>query len=513
MEINDQGYLDFGTGDSFPVGGQISPSAVAEAQVDKTEMTKSNELSPTRIAETSANQAKIKSDSGESVSSFSVANEPNIDFLKYDFAEYDETEEATDERLNSPIKVEVNQLTPAVAASAAAEPPKPAEIPASNYKVEGTKAQNEDGTFKLSLKLRDLISNVIISDSLVVNEKTLDVAYSKAVEELKGPLARRANMDDEAKAVLSNINLGKIEIPGPDELNSPRAKMVTESVAKPEELTLTSNAKPAVLTPTSAVNAESIKSITGEMVSGSAIVRAESIKGIDLAKSMNFVKELERESTPTVISKVTPTPANISNAITETAQSTQPESEEYAFASLLGSELLGNGPIGEEFASESSVKFNDLDILSAMFGTSEPEVLKPALTSAPEIRVESSKSLPNKSVINEIVNPPNPVVPALEGLGQTITSSSSSMTDTLAGKMESAFSTPSNNGAVQTLANNVTNITNSQSPQGAEQMSQAPTAIETSKTASQGSGGGMSEYYLRAIYEALVVQGIKLRTI
>jgi hypothetical protein len=88
------------------------------------------------------------------------------------------------------------------------------------------------------------------------------------------------------------------------------------------------------------------------------------------------------------------------------------------------------------------------------------------------------------------------------------------MTDTLAGKMESTFnSSTMKGGTTQTLSNNVTNITNSQQPGSSEFVGPPTPKVESPSQEQGGKGGGMSDYYLRAIYEALVVQGVKLRTI
>jgi len=119
-----------------------------------------------------------------------------------------------------------------------------------------------------------------------------------------------------------------------------------------------------------------------------------------------------------------------------------------------------------------------------------------------------SKNLLKGDQANIIINPPNPTVAAVGELGKTIVNTSAN-TATAFNKAVSNIKMPDS-----PIVNNSNSITENNS----NPVSLTPTQPEPAKNmdgaANQdaNAGSGLSEYYLHAIYDALVGQGIKIRS-
>lgn len=128
-----------------------------------------------------------------------------------------------------------------------------------------------------------------------------------------------------------------------------------------------------------------------------------------------------------------------------------------------------------------------------------------------KISVKNANPISSQSsTINKILNPPNPVEKGIKALNNTISSTSKEMSSSI---KEMAKTTVKDQGS--SLGAGVQNITNSSSTvnNGMEgSPGEAEKKPEDQKVESQG-GDELSSYYLQAIYDALVVQGIKIRTI
>jgi hypothetical protein len=402
----------------------------------------------------------------------------------------------------------LEELKPVATVRETASPVSAEGATSSQYKEEGSKFKDlADGTFKISLSLNDILSNVTISDSLIVKESSLETAYDKAVKEVKSTLETRSEVDIVSKEILDNLNSGKIAIPNLLDLKiQPRPAPFEEipGSIKPASTALTESAK---LASTGLI--EQVKPALSGVATSQARVSETTpeIEKIKVELATKLIKPAATASiTATAESEKSGTASSVN--IGETSP-----------ASVLQAISTGSAQTSDS-GKTSSAEVDDLSMFKSLSGILEPTLLKseniqrPSLETKSEARVETSSPIAKKSVLNEIVNPPNPIVPALTGLGQTITETSSTMTDTLAGKMESTFnSSTMKGGTTQTLSNNVTNITNSQQPGSSEFVGPPTPKVESPSQEQGGKGGGMSDYYLRAIYEALVVQGVKLRTI
>ena len=118
-----------------------------------------------------------------------------------------------------------------------------------------------------------------------------------------------------------------------------------------------------------------------------------------------------------------------------------------------------------------------------------------------------SKNLLKGDQANSIINPVNPTVTAVDKLGQTIVNTSTN-TATAINKAVSNIkmpesSTVNNSNSITENNSNPVNLNPAQ-PDPAKNMDGA--ANQDANT-----GSGLSEYYLHAIYDALVGQGIKIR--
>ena len=125
-----------------------------------------------------------------------------------------------------------------------------------------------------------------------------------------------------------------------------------------------------------------------------------------------------------------------------------------------------------------------------------------------ELVTTESKNLLKGDQANIIINPPNPTVAAVGELGKTIVNTSAN-TATAFNKAVSNIKMPDS-----PIVNNSNSITENNS----NPVSLTPTQPEPAKNmdgaANQdaNAGSGLSEYYLHAIYDALVGQGIKIRS-
>lgn len=118
-----------------------------------------------------------------------------------------------------------------------------------------------------------------------------------------------------------------------------------------------------------------------------------------------------------------------------------------------------------------------------------------------------SKTLLKGDQANNIINPPNKTEAAVAQLGKTIIQTSASTATEInkaVSNIKTAESSTVNNSNLSTVNNS-----NSVNPT-ANQSDPAKNTDET-KNQEANAGSGLSEYYLHAIYDALVGQGIKIR--
>lgn len=118
-----------------------------------------------------------------------------------------------------------------------------------------------------------------------------------------------------------------------------------------------------------------------------------------------------------------------------------------------------------------------------------------------------SKNLLKGDQANSIINPVNPTVTAVDKLGQTIVNTSTN-TATAINKAVSNIKMPESS-----TVNNSNSITENNSNPVNLNPAQPDPAKNMDGSANQdaNTGSGLSEYYLHAIYDALVGQGIKIR--
>lgn len=126
------------------------------------------------------------------------------------------------------------------------------------------------------------------------------------------------------------------------------------------------------------------------------------------------------------------------------------------------------------------------------------------------VSVKSTNPIKNKAAVNQILNPPNPVAQGVDNLGKVITNTSNTMTSSITDKLSTL--TPvaqADSGPANQIVNNNSSSTVNQ----ASQPEQAGTKTDSPAVEAATSSPGMSEYYLQAIHDALIVQGIKIRNI
>jgi nucleoid-associated protein YgaU len=174
--------------------------------------------------------------------------------------------------------------------------------------------------------------------------------------------------------------------------------------------------------------------------------------------------------------------------------------------------LISTGP-ADEIASVLTTGFSPSSIFSSPTIESEPLPTVDMTVSPVEpinVSVETQSPIKNKSTINQIMNPVNPVAVGVDNLGQTITNTSNMVASTISKSMSSLSQVvpPGNNSTTQYF--NETNSSVISQPN-----SSGPIASQSidSKSEPVVQNAGLSEYYLNAIYDALVSHGIKIRTV
>jgi hypothetical protein len=127
-----------------------------------------------------------------------------------------------------------------------------------------------------------------------------------------------------------------------------------------------------------------------------------------------------------------------------------------------------------------------------------------------DITVKSTNPIKNKSLVNQILNPPNQVAQGVDNLGKVITSTTNTMTSSITDKL-STLTPPAQTESV--LANQIVNNNSSNTVNQSSQLAQ-PAVTEAKPTEEMaGNSMGLSEYYLQAIHDSLIIHGIKIRTI
>ena len=126
------------------------------------------------------------------------------------------------------------------------------------------------------------------------------------------------------------------------------------------------------------------------------------------------------------------------------------------------------------------------------------------------VSVKSSNPIKNKSLVNQILNPPNLVAQGVDNLGKVITNTTNTMTSNITDKLSTLTPVAQTESS---LANQIVNNNSSNTVNQSSQLAQ-PAAKEATPAEEMAMNSlGLSEYYLQAIYDALIVQGIKIRHI
>ena len=126
-----------------------------------------------------------------------------------------------------------------------------------------------------------------------------------------------------------------------------------------------------------------------------------------------------------------------------------------------------------------------------------------------DVSVKSTNPIKNKSLVTQILNPPNPVAQGVDNLGKVITSTTNTMTSSITDKLSTLTPPAQTESAVsnQIVNNNSSNTVN-QSSQLSQPGDKEPKPAEEMA----GSAPSLSEYYLQAIHDSLIIHGIKIRT-
>jgi hypothetical protein len=127
-----------------------------------------------------------------------------------------------------------------------------------------------------------------------------------------------------------------------------------------------------------------------------------------------------------------------------------------------------------------------------------------------DVSVKTTNPIKNKSLVNQILNPPNQVAQGVDNLGKVITNTTNTMTSSITDKL-STLTQPAQTESA--LANQIFNNNSSNTVNQSSQLAQP--AVTEVKPAEEMAGNslGLSEYYLQAIHDSLFIHGIKIRTI
>jgi hypothetical protein len=127
-----------------------------------------------------------------------------------------------------------------------------------------------------------------------------------------------------------------------------------------------------------------------------------------------------------------------------------------------------------------------------------------------DVSVKTTNPIKNKSLVNQILNPPNQVAQGVDNLGKVITNTTNTMTSSITDKL-STLTPPAQTESA--LANQIVNNNSSNTVNQSSQLAQP--AVTEAKPAEEMAGNslGLSEYYLQAIHDSLFIHGIKIRTI
>ena len=184
-----------------------------------------------------------------------------------------------------------------------------------------------------------------------------------------------------------------------------------------------------------------------------------------------------------------------------------PEAVEYGMPSILQQAGLEFPDVFKTGNFESVIRTEPLMLNVEPFNPSlGAEQVQPA-EQRNSTTVRTNNPISNKSLVSNIINPPNLVEKGVNDMSRVI-SSSLEKTNTSIEKLSMIGGSQSNQSMQtnQTFNNTMSNLTQAAESQSIEraqaQASESEAEVEES----------LSSYYLQAIYDALVVQGIKIRT-
>jgi hypothetical protein len=122
-------------------------------------------------------------------------------------------------------------------------------------------------------------------------------------------------------------------------------------------------------------------------------------------------------------------------------------------------------------------------------------------------RLESNKQI-RPYQASQVLNPPNPVVESLKGVSQTIQNTSQETSTQINKAITSTVNRPAESSVSNTsnVSNNTTNISKTEQSQKSEDSKKDKEEEPKSETS-------LSDFYLHAIYDVLVSQGIKIKSI
>jgi hypothetical protein len=362
------------------------------------------------------------------------------------------------------------------------------------YEVEGEARILKNGTASVSLTLIDRENdNTIIRNGS--NGLPLDEAYAQA----ESTMSKNLDM----------LGLKGLMIPTLDEITGPGEKSEKTATSSAETSVKGSTVTPAgILSETT--KDQKAESNKPEEAGQSSTGFWAKVKSLFKGKE-DTVQENESKSERTPSETLSAAGGEKPSSKTDSENSSIEADKEINIGNLMKGSLSSGSP--EDKSASADEKMNGLSAstqVEQLAKPNEPEdEAKIEKAGIDNMKVKASAPV-QSATLNAVANPPNPLIPEVQSLSTTVKESSSQMSGAITQKIAEAASSQSAGSTSSTITNNVSNLT-------AQPMMQAAQAAQAQQGQSQMQqvveSSGLSEYYLQAIYEALIVQGVKLRTI
>ena len=371
----------------------------------------------------------------------------------------------------------------------------------SPYTVQGEAKKLENGKNKVILSLVETKSGDVVTKSSSSKPDVIS-AYNEATEVMVYELADLGLFEK-----VSMPDLSKIE--GASALMEKGADKTEEKKEKSE----------VVATPTKILDKTTKETDKAEEA------KAEKPEGF-WSKINSFLgikdktKKSESGKEDGQIDKfATASPANNPNLVAKFSVDDDEESDDQYVepAKELNISTVMNGEAAQPNQTEGTAqeKMNNLAASNAISEQNAQEEKskeleeKAAVQNTDNVSIKSSAPA-EKAALNNIANPPNPLIPEVQNLSSTVRNTSSEMTSAITQKLTEASTVQASSAGSSTITNNINNLSSQMTQPGIISTGQTETAQPAQQMVES---SGLSEYYLQAIYEALIVQGVKLRTI